>query len=97
MVQRRCGQQAVDGGHGAARLREQPAPVVGHVGANRQKARTEPVAQVVLQPKAQFFAALGLQHLLDAFANFAQRQGAQKKGFVGCAGKLVPRHSSIGT
>ena len=83
------------GGHGAARLREQSAPVVGHVGTKRHNARTEPVAQVVLQPKAQFLAALGLQHLLDAFANFAQRQCAQKQGFVGCVGKPV-QHRRVG-
>ena len=58
MMQRRGGQQAVDGMHGMAHLRQQSAPVVGHVRANRQDARAKPVAQVVLQPDAQFFAAL---------------------------------------
>jgi hypothetical protein len=57
--------------------------MVGNARANRQNARAKPVAQVVLQPEAQFFTALGLKQFLDAFANFAQRQGAQKQGFVG--------------
>lgn len=49
----------------------------------------KPVAQVVLHPEAQFFAALGAGQFLDAFANFVQRQGAQKRGFVRCIGKSV--------
>ena len=68
MVQRRGDQQAVNGRHGAAHLREQPAPGVDHIRANRRDARTQPVAQLVLQPQAQLFAALGCPRKMISFS-----------------------------
>ena len=77
MVQGGGGKQAVNTGNGPARIGKQPTPAIGHLRPDGQDARTELLAQVVLQPQPQFFAAGSIGKPLHPFANFAERQDTQ--------------------
>lgn len=80
MCHRGSRQQTIDSWQGSIRLSEQAPPAISHAQVNRDDAASKKTRQFDFQPIQQFQLALaGGQHV-NAFADLAHSQDAQKQG-----------------